>query len=113
LAVSHPLPDHLVDLVAERFRALSEPTRIKLVDRLREGEASVLELSDLIGTSPQNVSKHLGVLQQAGIVARRKQRNFAYYRIVDEGVLGLCAAVCGSIQQQVDSLRRLVAEEAA
>jgi DNA-binding transcriptional ArsR family regulator len=81
LAVSHPLPDHRVDLVAERFRALSEPTRIKLLDRLREGEASVLELTDAIGTTPENVSKHLGVLQQAGIVARRKQRNFAYYRI--------------------------------
>jgi DNA-binding transcriptional ArsR family regulator len=46
------------------------------------------------------VSKHLGVLQQAGIVARRKQRNFAYYRIVAESVLALCAAVCGSIQQR-------------
>jgi DNA-binding transcriptional ArsR family regulator len=73
----------------------------------------VLELSDLIGMSPQNVSKHLGVLQQAGIVARRKQRNFASYRIVDEGVLALCEAVCGSIQQQVEPLRQLAGEGAA
>jgi DNA-binding transcriptional ArsR family regulator len=99
------LPITWSTLVAERFRALSEPTRIRLLDRLREGEASVLELSDLIGTSPQNVSKHLGVLQQAGIVACRKQRNFVY-RIVDEGVL----ALCGSIQQQVEPLRQLVGE---
>jgi DNA-binding transcriptional ArsR family regulator len=108
MAVSHPLPDDLVELIAERFRALSEPTRIKLLDRLREGEASVLELTELIGTTEQNVSKHLGVLQRAGIVARRKQGNFAYYRIVDEGVLALCESVCGSLQEQVESLRRLV-----
>ena len=73
MTVSHPLPDDLVELIAKRFRALSEPTRIKLLDRLRDGEASVLELTELIETTQQNVSKHLGVLQRSGIVARRKQ----------------------------------------
>jgi DNA-binding transcriptional ArsR family regulator len=106
--ISHPLPDDLVELIAERFRTLGEPTRIKLLDRLREGEATVLELTGLIGTTQQNVSKHLGVLQRAGIVARRKQGNFSYYRIIDEGVLLLCEDVCGSLQQRVDSLHRLV-----
>jgi DNA-binding transcriptional ArsR family regulator len=108
MAVSHPLPDDLVELIAERFRALSEPTRIKLLDHLREGEATVLELTELIGTTPQNVSKHLGVLQRAGIVARRKQGNFAYYWIIDHGVYSLCEAVCGSLKQQVESLRHVV-----
>jgi DNA-binding transcriptional ArsR family regulator len=106
MAVPHPLPDDLVELIAERFRALSEPTRIKLLDRLRDGEATVLELTELIGTTQQNVSKHLGVLQRNGLVARRKQGNFAYYRIADERVFSLCEAVCGSLQQQVDLLRR-------
>jgi DNA-binding transcriptional ArsR family regulator len=108
MMVTHPLPDDLVELIAERFRALSEPTRIKLLDRLREGEATVLELTELIGTTQQNVSKHLGVLQRCGIVARRKQGNFAYYRIIDQGVLSLCETVCGGLQAQVDSLRQLV-----
>ena len=108
MAFSHPFPDDLVELIAARFRALSEPSRIKLLDRLGEGEATVLELSELIGTTQQNVSKHLGVLQRAGIVARRKQGNFAYYRIVDEGVFSLCEAVCGSLQEQVESLRQVV-----
>jgi DNA-binding transcriptional ArsR family regulator len=106
--VAHPLPDDLVTLIADRFRVLGEPTRIKLLDRLREGEASVLELTDLIGTTQQNVSKHLGLLQHAGIVARRKQGNFAYYRIVDESVYALCEAVCGSLQGRFDALRRIV-----
>jgi len=113
MAASHPLPDDLVELIAERFRALSEPTRIKLLDQLREGEATVLELTELIGTTQQNVSKHLGVLQRSGIVARRKQGNFAYYRIVDEGVFSLCEAVCGSLQQRVASLTELIAAAGA
>jgi DNA-binding transcriptional ArsR family regulator len=108
--VSHPLPDDLVELIAERFRALSEPTRIKLLDRLREGDATVLELTEQIGTTQQNVSKHLGVLQRSGIVARRKQGNFAHYRIVDESALSLCEAICGSLQQRVESLRQLVGD---
>jgi DNA-binding transcriptional ArsR family regulator len=113
MAASHPLSDDLVELIAERFRALSEPTRIKLLDQLREREATVLELTELIGTTQQNVSKHLGVLQQNGIVARRKQGNFAYYRIVDEGVFLLCEAVCGSLQQRVASLTELIAAAGA
>lgn len=103
--VAHPLPDELVELVAERFRALAEPTRIKLLDRLREREATVLELTELVGTTQQNVSKHLGLLQHAGLVARRKQGNFAYYRIADETVFALCEAVCGSLRDRYDGLR--------
>ena len=107
-AVAHPLPDDLVELIAERFRALGEPTRIKLLDRLREGEATVLELTVLVGTTPQNVSRHLVLLQQAGIVARRKQGNFAYYRIADETVYSLCETVCDGLQVRFDELRRVI-----
>ncbi len=98
----------MVELVARRFRALSEPTRIKLLDRLRDGEATVLELTGLIGTSEQNISKHLGVLSREGIVARRRQGNFSYYSIADEGVLALCEHVCGSLQSQLEGLREIV-----
>jgi DNA-binding transcriptional ArsR family regulator len=109
MAVTHPLPDDLVELIAQRFRALSEPTRIKLLDRLREGEATVLELTTAIGTSEQNVSKHLGVLHRTGIVERRKQGNYSYYSIADESVFALCEQVCGSLQQQFEALGKIVA----
>jgi len=112
MVVSHPLPDDLVEMIAERFRALSEPTRIKLLDRLREGEASVLELTELIGTTQQNISKQLAVLQRAGIIGRRKQGNFSCYRIIDGSVLSLCETVCGSLREQIESLRQLVGETA-
>jgi DNA-binding transcriptional ArsR family regulator len=109
MTVEHPLPDELVELVAGRFRILGEPTRIKLLDRLRKGEASVHELTDVIGSTQQNVSKHLGVLRQAGIVARRKCGNHAYYSVVDEGVFALCEDVCGALREQLDGLREVVA----
>ena len=106
-AAEHPLPDALVELIADRFRALAEPTRIKLLDRLREGEATVLELTALVGTTQQNVSKHLTLLQRSGIVARRKQGNFAYYRIADETVHELCEVVCGSLESRAAALARI------
>jgi DNA-binding transcriptional ArsR family regulator len=113
VAIAHPLTDELVELIAERFRVLGEPTRIKLLDRLRDSEATVLELTKLIGTTQQNVSKHLGLLQRAGIIAHRKQGNYAYYRIVDDSVYALCEAVCGSLQNRFDELRQVVAAETA
>jgi DNA-binding transcriptional ArsR family regulator len=101
--LAHPLPDDLIELIAERFHVLAEPTRIRLLDYLRDGEATGLELTERLATSQQNVSKHLGLLQRNGIVARRKQGNFAYYRIADENVLALCASVCSSLEQQFAS----------
>ena len=108
MALPHPLPDELAELIARRFRVIGEPMRIRLLDRLREGEATVGELTALVGTSEQNVSKHLNLLQRSGIVARRKEHNHVYYRIVDESVFALCEQVCGSLQQQLRVLNELV-----
>ena len=104
----HPLPEDLVELIARRFRVLGEPMRIKLLDHLREGEATVNELTVALGASQQNVSKHLTVLAEAGILGRRKDGNHVYYRIVDEGVFALCEEVCGSVREQLVALGRLV-----
>ena len=98
----YPLPDNLIELIARRFRVLAEPTRIKLLDLLRGREASVQELTDAIGSTQQNVSKHLGVLRQEGIVGRAKRGNYSYYSIADEGVFALCEDVCGGLAEQVE-----------
>ena len=105
----HPLADELVELIARRFRVLAEPSRIRLLDQLRKGERSVNELAARLGAGQQNVSKHLAVLADAGVVARRKDGNHVYYRIIDDGVLGLCQQVCGSLQQQLQTLALIVA----
>jgi DNA-binding transcriptional ArsR family regulator len=108
MALPHPLPDELAELIARRFRLLAEPTRIKLLDRLRSGEASVQELADAVGTTQQNVSKHLAALTDAGVLARRKQGNFVYYRVVDEGIWQLCHDVCGSVERRLAALQDLL-----
>ncbi len=108
MTVEHPLPEDLVELIAERFRALAEPTRIKLLDRLRDGEATVQELTEVIGSTQQNVSKHLGVLRQSGIVRRRRAGNYVHYSIADEGVFALCEDVCGSLRRQLEDLHTVV-----
>jgi DNA-binding transcriptional ArsR family regulator len=108
MQLPRPLPDDLVELIARRFRVLGEPMRIRLLDRLRDGEATVGELSEALAASQQNVSKHLAVLTDAGVLGRRKEGNHVYYRIVDEGIFALCEQVCGSIQEQLRALNELV-----
>jgi DNA-binding transcriptional ArsR family regulator len=108
MALPQPLPDELVELIARRFRVIGEPMRIKLLDQLRQGEASVNQLSEALDASQQNVSKHLAVLAEVGILGRRKEGTHVYYRIVDEGVFALCEQVCGSLQQQLRALNELV-----
>jgi DNA-binding transcriptional ArsR family regulator len=102
MALSYPLPEPLVELIAERFRVLGEPMRIRILERLRNGETSVQVLTAALDTSQQNVSKHLAVLWQGGIVGRRKDGTFVYYRIVDESVFGLCEQVCGAVQRDLE-----------
>ena len=106
--VPHPVPDLLADLIARRFKVLSEPMRIKLLDRLRDGGATDHELTDALGASQQNVSKHLGVLLGAGMVSRTKEGTASRYAIADPDVFGLCEHVCGGIQRQAAALDDLL-----
>ncbi len=106
--VPHPLPEPLIELVAQRFRVLGEPMRIKLLDRLREGEATVGELRDALGASQQNVSKHLGILHAAGMVSRTKHGTQAVYAISDLSVFELCDQVCGGVRRQLRDLEAIL-----
>ena len=103
-AVPHPLPTPLAELIAAQFRVLGEPMRIRLLDHLRDGEATVSELQEALGASQQNVSKHLGVLLNAGMVSRTRQGTSAVYAIADEAVFELCDHVCGGLRRQVSEL---------
>jgi DNA-binding transcriptional ArsR family regulator len=106
--VPHPLPDPLVELVAQRFRVMGEPARIRILDRLRGGEASVGELVAVVGSTQQNVSRHLAVLHDAGLVARRKEKTRVVYEIADDTVFALCETVCGSLARQLAELAQLL-----
>ena len=104
----HPLPDDLADLIARRFRALGDPVRVRLLDVLRDRELTVGAVAAELGAGQQNVSKHLAVLAEAGMVARRKEGTHVHYRIADPGVLAMCEQVCGSLQAQLAALAELV-----
>jgi DNA-binding transcriptional ArsR family regulator len=107
-SVPHPLPDPLIELVAQRFRVLGEPMRIKLLDRLREGDATVGELQQALGASQQNVSRHLGILHDAGMVSRAKDGNHTRYTISDPDVFELCEQVCGGVRRQIQELETIL-----
>jgi DNA-binding transcriptional ArsR family regulator len=111
-SIPHPLPEPLVDLIARRFRVLGDPNRIRLLDLLREHDATVTELHEALGASQQNVSKHLGVLLQAGIVTRTKEGTSARYAIADDGVFALCEHVCGGLRRQLAELDALLVSTA-
>jgi DNA-binding transcriptional ArsR family regulator len=106
--VAHPLPTPLVELIAERFRVLGEPMRIRLLDALREAPATVQELQQATGASQQNVSKHLAVLLRSGMVSRSKEGNFSLYAIADESVFALCEQVCGDMRRHLEQLNALL-----
>jgi len=104
----HPIPHDLAELIARRFRAIGEPMRVRILDLLRDGELSVNSLAQQLDAGQQNISKHLSVLAETGIVARRKEGNHVYYRVVDEGVFALCEQVCGALHAQLSTLAALV-----
>lgn len=96
------LPDEALAQVAAYFQALSEPTRLRILNMLRQRERSVGELAQLCGFSSANVSRHLSLLTQHGLVQRESRGNSAYYSIADPSVYALCDLVCGSLARQFE-----------
>jgi DNA-binding transcriptional ArsR family regulator len=96
------LPAEALTQVASYFQALSEPTRLQVLNLLRGKERSVGELALLCGFSAANISRHLALLTRQGLVRREARGNSAYYRIADTSVYELCDLVCGSIARQFE-----------
>lgn len=99
-----------IDMVAGRFRILGEPLRIRIIQSLQDGEKNVSELVAAVGSTQPNVSKHLRILQDAGIVGRRQDGNNVYCFIADESVLDLCDAVCSSVGARLARDAKFAAE---
>jgi len=91
------LDDRALVYVAEYFKALAEPTRLKLLNALRDGEMNVGELTDISGCTQANVSKHLSMLSKIGLVKREGRGTSVYYSIADPSIYMLCDLVCGNI----------------
>lgn len=104
------LPKEALAQVAAYFQTLSEPTRLSLLNLLRDGERNVGELAQLTGFTAANVSRHLALLTQHGLVARDSRGTSVYYRIADESVYALCDLVCGTLARRFE---RTASERAA
>jgi len=87
--------------VAARFKVLGEPLRLRILHGLQDGEMSVSEITEAVESTQPNVSKHLKMLQDAGLVARRQEGNTVYCSIADETVFKLCEVVCASLHERL------------
>jgi DNA-binding transcriptional ArsR family regulator len=98
----------VIQLVAERFRALGEPARLQILQALREGERRVSELVEETGLAQANASKHLQLLHGLGFIERRKAGQNVYYRLADEGVFRLCDIMCSRLEAEAETRQRVL-----
>jgi DNA-binding transcriptional ArsR family regulator len=101
------LTPELLELIAERFKALAEPTRLHILKALRDGEKTVTQLMEETGLGQANVSKHLQLLHGLGITDRRKEGLYVYYRLADPTVFELCDIMCGRLVEEAQARREL------
>jgi DNA-binding transcriptional ArsR family regulator len=97
------LTDQALIQVAQYFSALAEPTRLRILNSLREQEQNVGELAEHCGCSQANVSRHLSTLAKHGLVAREARGTSVYYRIADPTIYALCDLVCGNVARQLEA----------
>ncbi len=94
------LSDATLRLIAAQFRALSEPVRLRLLNSLMERDRSVGELVELSGTGQANVSKHLAVLRDAGMVSTRREGLRTMCRLSDPVIRHLCEIMCARLKAE-------------
>lgn len=102
------LTPELLEILAERFKALAEPARLQILNALRQDEQTVGELVELTGLGQANVSKHLQMLFNAGFVDRRKEGLYVYYRLCDKDVFRLCDIMCGRLEAEMAERRKIL-----
>jgi DNA-binding transcriptional ArsR family regulator len=90
-----------LDEIADRFKALAEPARLRILNALRDGERTVGELVEGTGLNQANLSKHLQLLHTLRFVARRKDGLFVRYRLLNNDVFVLCDIMCGALEANV------------
>lgn len=79
-----------LEVLANRFKALAEPTRLQILAAICDQERSVQDICDHTGLHQANVSKHLRLMKEAGVLACRREGSWRYYRVIDTELLALC-----------------------
>ena len=96
------IPISALAQISDYFKVLSEQSRLQVLCALKEGEKNVTELMEHTGLKQANVSKHLKILTQAGIVERQPEGVAVYYRIADPIIFDLCELVCQRFERQLE-----------
>jgi ArsR family transcriptional regulator len=99
--------DELLDLKANILKALGQPTRLKILELLRNGERCVCEIFPAIKEEQSNVSRHLALMKAAGILASRKQGQMVHYRVRDPRVFKLLDGVSALLKSHVNERKTL------
>ena len=95
--MSATIPDEFLDVMADKFRMLADPTRLAILRALMGGAKNVTQVVAETGRNQANVSKHLKMLAESGLIARRKQGLRVFYSLDDPLVERLCRIVCDTI----------------
>jgi DNA-binding transcriptional ArsR family regulator len=106
METAKPVPQEVVQQVSEYFSVLGEPMRLRILNLLRDGEKCVQDLVEATATSQANVSKHLKVMLQAGILSRRSEGTSAYYSVEDDLIFELCNLVCDRLATRIEQQAR-------
>lgn len=93
-------------LMADFFKVLSEVSRLQIVCSLKSGSKNVTEIIEVTGLGQANVSKHLKMLSQAGVVSRRQEGVSVYYQIANPFIFELCELVCDALSIQIEQQNR-------
>ncbi len=96
------MPSEALESVASYFQVLAEPTRLRILNILRDGERNVGDLAQMCGYTAANVSRHLSLMTKHGLVAREGRGTSVYYRFADESVYALCELVCDNIARELE-----------
>ncbi len=100
-------PELLANVV-ERFKALADENRLRILMRLREGECKVTSLAEELNIAQASVSKHLAVLRQVGLVGATRRGTTALYRVKDQSVFEMCELVCGGVIRHLKEEQRML-----
>jgi len=100
--------DDFYERIAERLKALAEPTRLKILHALEDQELCVSDILTVVGGSQANVSKHLSKMRASGVLASRREGTSIFYRVADPAAFTICRTVCDALEQRAASEHQLL-----
>ena len=95
-----------LEQIAAYFKVLADPTRLQILSLLREGEFNVGELAERCNYSSANISRHLSILNQHGLITRKTQGTSVYYKVTDDSPYALCELVCENISKKINEQKQ-------